>query len=189
MKPIVNRVVDIPSISQVLVIDNYPNHRELQDELLPVLKEYKDIQNQGTNVKATMTEWTIGTPQIKNLQEFIIQHIRTHPYSFVPAGDHVLIFDSFWGNVYRKGEYTALHNHCGHEIRIAFNYFLSSKIYFPSLIFESHGLWGRVKRKKILPKEGRLVIFPSHLKHKVNKHRYKNERITLAGNISIRKKL
>lgn len=186
-KSTINPLRNIPFTAQVLVIDDYPYHQELRDELLPTLKQYRDVQNHGTNVKATMTEWSIVTPQIKNLQEFIVNYIRAYPSPFLSGGDHTLVFDSFWGNVYRKGDYTLRHNHNGGEIQIAFNYFLNSRIYYPSLVFESFGIGGRVTRKKILPKEGRLVIFPSYLIHKVNKHRYKNERITLAGNIVARR--
>ena len=86
--------------------------------------------------------------------------------------------ESFWGNVYRKGDYAQ--SHCHKPSNFSFAYFVKSKWYDSPLIFNDSG-------KRIRPKEGRYVIFPSYLLHSVPKHRYNHERITLSGNYNIRR--
>ena len=61
-----------------------------------------------------------------------------------------------------------------------FAYFLKSKWYHSPFIFTHSG-------KKIKPKEGTYIMFPSHIKHHVHKNRFKETRITLSGNLNIKK--
>ena len=151
----------------------YPYHKELKEEILKYLQNYPDKQNKSTNVKATMTEWNITTPQIEILKSFILSNI----FLFNPMLKTCEFkFDSFWANIYDKGEYTISHDHL--PCYFSFVYFLQSKIYYPPLIFSD-------TKKKILPKEGNFIIFPSIIKHEVPKHKYNKKRITLAGNIDI----
>ena len=156
---------------KILVLDNYARHKELKEELLDVLENYRDVQNRETNVKATMTEWLIDSWEIKNLKCKILSH-----------SDNLLWknsnceFIDFWGNIYRKGDYTESHNHWLEHLSVV--YFLKAKFYHAPLIFESIGL-----NKKIRPKEGRLVIFPSFLTHSVPIHKFDETRITLAANL------
>ena len=41
--------------------------------------------------------------------------------------------------------------------------------------------------EKIRPTEGTFVVFPAYLNHLVPKHRYRETRITLSGNMRIKK--
>ena len=82
----------------------------------------------------------------------------------------------FWVNVYSKGEYAVPHAH--EPALYSFAYFLNSKWYDSPLIFSDSG-------KKIRPKEGKFVVFPSYLKHHVPKHRYDHNRITISGNFTV----
>ena len=83
---------------------------------------------------------------------------------------------SFWANVYEKGDYAQ--SHCHKPNDFSFAYFVKSKWYYPPLVFTDSG-------KRIRSKEGRFVAFPSYLKHHVPKHRYNDTRITLSGNLLI----
>ena len=55
---------------------------------------------------------------------------------------------------------------------------MKSTWYDSPLVFTDSG-------KRIRPKEGRFVAFPAYLLHHVPKHRYKDPRITLSGNLTI----
>ena len=156
--------------TKILILD-YPNHKELKEEILPVLKNYKDVQNKETNVKATMTEWHISSLQIEYLKMFTLSHAN----KFLWHNPNCQFLD-FWANIYRKGEYAIWHDHVPDHLAMV--YFLKSKRYYSPLCFQSFGF-----NKRIFPKEGRLVIFPAHLKHNVPEHKYNGTRITLAGNI------
>ena len=97
------------------------------------------------------------------------------PGSMSGGGRKRLKVDNFWANVYKKGDYATSHSHKPHDF--SFAYFVKAKWYDSPLVFTDSG-------KRIRPKEGRFVCFPAYLKHHVPKHRYRDERITLSGNIS-----
>ena len=164
-----------------IFIGEYPFHKELKDELVSLLEKYSDKQGRKTNVQATMTEWNWDPENVrlKRLKNNIIEFVN-YNYAFRrgsnPKKDRYYMRD-FWGNIYRKGDYTKTHTHRPEVFSCV--YFLKSKWYHSPLVFSDSG-------KKIRPKEGTFVIFPSHLRHLVPKHRYNETRITLSGNMRIR---
>lgn len=158
-----------------VLISNYPNHSILKSEIASKLETYKDVQNRQTNVKATMTEWNIHSLEIHNLKNYVIDILNLE-YPFVRERNENFVFSYFWGNVYRRGDYTIEHDHLFNVFSIV--YFLKSKITDSPLIFLPSST-------SILPEEGKLVIFPSHIKHKVPEHKSNDTRITLSGNIAI----
>ena len=164
-----------------IFIGKYPFHKELKDELVPLLEKYPDKQGRQTNVIATMTEWDWNPENVrlKRLKNSILE-CANYNCAFSRGGnskkDRYYMCD-FWGNIYRKGDYTKEHKHLPNIF--SFVYFLKSKWYHSPLVFSDSG-------EKIRPIEGTFVIFPSHLKHLVPKHRYRETRITLSGNMSIK---
>ena len=54
-----------------ILIGEYPFHQQLSDELVPVLEEYPDLQDRGTNVKAVMTDWNFDlVPKSLQIKKF-----------------------------------------------------------------------------------------------------------------------
>jgi len=160
-----------------IIIDDYPFATALKDEALPLLENYG--QSIGhTNVKATIHTgwwWNPGTVQVEKFKKYLLNEISSR-FDFKTIGeDHKSSLDwgNFWGNVYRKGDFAASHHHAPYNF--SFAYFLKAKWYDSPLIFTDSG-------KRIRPKEGRFVLFPSFLMHHVPKHRYKDDRITISGN-------
>ena len=167
-----------------VVTGEYPFHQQLKNELVPVLKNYTDQQNKATNVKATMTGWNFNTNpesmQIKKLKLYLTNALSSeYQYNLIGHSKtkQSATLQNFWGNVYRKGEYTQPHNHWP-TFDFSFVYFLKSKWYNSPLVFDESGI-------RIFPKEGTYVLFHSLIKHHVPKHRFKDPRITLSGNWSI----
>ena len=166
-------------------IGEYPFHKQLKDELVPLLENYPDIQGRKTNVIATMTEWNWNPENVrlKRLKNNIIQFVsyncdKQEVRSIGNSRPDRYFINDFWGNIYRKGDYTKPHSHRPNVF--SFVYFLKSKWYHSPLVFSDGG-------EKIRPTEGTFVIFPSHLNHLVPKHRYRETRITLSGNMRIKK--
>ena len=164
-------------------IGEYPLHKQLKDELVPLLEKYPDKQGRRTNVIATMTEWDWNPENVrlKKLKNTIIEFVN---YNF-DNGEVRCIGDTrraryfindFWGNIYRKGDYTKKHKHLPNIFSCV--YFLKSKWYHSPFVFSDSG-------KKIRPTEGTFVIFPSHIDHFVPIHQYHETRITLSGNMRI----
>jgi len=165
-------------------IGEYPLHKQLKDELVPLLEKYPDQHDRKTNVKATMTEWNWNPENVRlkrlknNIIEFVNYNCNYYPVRSVEDSQFVRYFmKDFWGNIYRKGDYTEEHKHPPNNFGCV--YFLKSKWYHSPLVFSDSG-------KKIRPTEGTFVIFPSHMNHLVPKHRYGDTRITLSGNIVIK---
>ena len=164
------------STDEVQVLD-YPNHKELKNEILSRVESSPDFMNKRTNVKATMTDWNITSPEIEKLKLYIGEAIHNYLLSVNITNVKVvdLNFRDFWGNIYRKGEYTVPHDHFPSTFSIV--YFLKGKKHFSPLVFN--------RFSKIRCKEGRLVIFPSYLKHWVPVHKHSETRITLSSNINL----
>ena len=157
-------------------VGEYPFHDKIKSELLLVLEKYLDRQSRDSNVYATMTEWKITSPQIERLKTYVVSEIYKYlPNSMVQKGENMdVLWRDFWANIYRKGDYAKRHHH--KPSVFSFVYFLKTKWYDSPLVFTDFG-------EKIRPKEGRFVIFPGFIMHKVPKHRYNESRITLSGNL------
>ena len=176
------RKIKVKNYSDVYIGD-YPFHKQLKDELVPLLEKYPDKQGRQTNVVATMTEWNWNpeNDRLKRLKNNILE-FANYNCAFSRGADpnrknERYFFKDFWGNIYRKGDYTEVHSHRPSVFSCV--YFLKTKWYHSPLVFTDSG-------KKIRPKEGTFVIFPSHLDHLVPKHRYNETRITLSGNMNIK---
>jgi len=160
-----------------IIIGEYPFHKKLKDEVVSLLEDYPDQQGRRTNVKATMTEWNWGKDikRVERLKSIILEKA----YSTVvgPYFPYRLSISDFWANIYRKGDFTTSHDHIGRDF-LSFAYFLKTEWYHPSFVFTWSG-------KKLRPKEGTFIIFPSHLKHHVPENKYEETRITLSGNIKL----
>ena len=154
---------------------------KVKSEVLSLLKVCSPIPQDNSNVKASIhTEWDWEPDNItfRNLKEYIREEIEKHyKPGDTSGGSRIFIrVGSFWANVYEKGDYARPHCHKPNDF--SFAYFVKSKWYYPPLVFTDSG-------KRIRPKEGTFVIFPSYLKHSVPKHKYNDTRITLSGNLDI----
>ena len=161
-----------------IITGEYPFHKQLKEELVPLLENYTDQHGRRTNVKATMTEWDWGNniERVLRLKNFIIE-------TSGGIGINKNLFQElkvrhFWANIYHHYDYTISHDHVGVDI-LSFTYFLKTEWYHPPFVFTWSG-------KKIKPKEGTFIIFPSHLKHHVPENKSEETRITLSGNISLK---
>ena len=166
---------------EIFVFDNYPRQNLLLEDLGDYFENHKDCQNRQTNVKATMTEWNLDLPsqefvQFKNIIISVVKDLNLYwSCSFK--------IKTLWANIYRKGDYTISHDH--DPSRYSFVYFLKSKPNFSPLIFDNIDLKNKKKKWKVVkPTEGRLVIFPGFLKHRVPVHIHDETRITISGNFS-----
>ena len=166
---------------EIFVLDDYPRQNLLLEDLGDYFENYKDCQNRQTNVKATMTEWNLDLPnqefvQFRNIIVTVVKNLNLYWNSQFKI-------ETIWANIYRKGDFTQSHDH--DPSRYSFVYFLKSKSNSSPLLFEGINLKNKKKKwKAIKPIEGRLVIFPGFLKHRVPVHIHDETRITISGNFS-----
>ena len=166
-----------------IIIGDYPFADRVKEEVISLMsKGCRSISNEYSNVKATLhTEWNWETENITftNLKSYILNEIEKYYAPGAVSGidkdckKSKLICNNFWANVYEKCDYAESHDH--KPWNYSFAYFVKGKWYHSPFIFTKGG-------KRIRPKEGRFVAFPSYLKHHVPKHRFKESRITLSGN-------
>ena len=155
---------------------------KVKSEVLSLLnKGVVAIPQNNSNVKASLhTEWNWEPDNItlRNIKGFIKEEIERYYKPGARSGGSRLRLnnENFWANVYKKGDYAQ--SHCHKPNDFSFAYFVKSKWYYPPLVFTDSG-------KGIRPKEGTFVAFPAYLMHHVPKHRYKDTRITLSGNLRI----
>jgi len=141
------------------------------------IRECGDVQDKKTNVKAEMTKWLLT--EYESFRNLGVDVIANHlPYLNKPAIDGS-VFDwvatALWGNIYHKGDYTALHDHL--PAVYVFVYYARAPEGSAPLILDDLGeTW--------YPKEGDLVIFPGHLKHSVPEHTIDEDRISIVGNLT-----
>ena len=164
-----------------ILVGEYQFSDKVKEQVLSCLKTCNPIPPNNSNVKASIhTEWDWEPDNItfRNLKSFIREEIEKHfrPGAMSTGSRKWIYCKSLWGNVYEKGDYAQ--SHCHKPFDFSFAYFVKSKWYYPPLVLTESG-------KRIRPKEGRYVIFPSYLMHHVPKHRYKDTRITLSGNLVI----
>ena len=162
-----------------VLVGDYQFADKVKEQVLSCLNHCNPIPQDKSNVKASIhTEWEWEPDNItfRNLKEYIREEIARYftPGAYSAGSRAKLDCKNFWGNVYKKGD--RANSHCHKPNDFSFAYFVKSKWYYPSLVFTDSG-------KRIRPKEGRFVAFPSYLKHHVPKHRYNDTRITLSGNL------
>jgi len=154
---------------------------KVKSEVLSLLKFCNPIPQSNSNVKASIhTEWDWEPDNItfRNLKSYIREEIEKHyrPGAMSDGERMLLKVKNFWANVYEKGDYAQSHEHQPDDF--SFAYFVKSKWYDSPLVFRDSG-------KRIRPKEGTFVVFPSYLIHYVPKNRYNDTRITLSGNLVV----
>jgi len=166
--------LEVSHLANIELFD-YPRHKELKNEIYNTLLNYEDKQNHETNVKATMTEWAIESPEIKKLKEYIINALKDLPnrLKWGRAGDFK--FRNVWANIYRFGDHTISHNHVPEDLTMV--YFVTSNKEDTPLIMDD-------SETKIYPKEGLIVLFPGYLSHSVPEHMFNHERMTISGDIN-----
>ena len=173
--------MEVKHNARVLVGD-YPFHDKVSREVQSLFaKGVKAIPQDNSNVKASIhTEWEWEPDNItfRNLKGFIREEIeRYFKPGYMSGGERIRLKEiNFWANVYEKGDYAQ--SHCHKPNDFSFAYFVKSKWYYSPLVFSDSG-------KLVRPKEGRFIAFPAYLRHHVPKHRYKDTRVTLSGNLLI----
>ena len=162
-----------------ILIGNYLYQNELRDEVLSLLEKTNSIPRDHSNVKAFHTDWDWEPENniIKNFKSFILSELQKfYRIAFKDGTSYPIICKNFCANVYSKGDYANTHNHI--PFHYSFAYFLKSEEHYSPLVFTE-------SEKKVPPKEGRFVVFPSHYKHHVPEHKFNDTRITLSGNFYV----
>ena len=95
--------------------------------------------------------------------------------NFCPK-EHDFKTEDCWGALYRKGHYIKTHHHW--PSALSWTYYVKTSENTEPFIFVGNGV-----EKKIYPRVGDLIIFPSVMNHRVPESQPDDERIVVVGNI------
>jgi hypothetical protein len=146
------------------------------DELESQIKNSQNTHGNGKIpfIQSFMTDYNIvNNPSFCKLKNHILNPINSNNENILDFGE-VKIRD-MWGIIMNKGEYIKPHSHLPS--------FLSFILYIKCSQNSSKVIFETMPKFKVKPKVGRLLIFPSYIKHSVEKSKSNSERISIAGNI------
>ena len=155
-----------------VLVDHYPNYTSLNPKLMEDVKRADYSLSYKTNIYGKHSNWNTKTDNIKFITDWVYW-ILNQNYGLIKNGyEHRLNFYETWFAIYDKGEYAKEHLH---ELSVwSFVYFINCPKGSSPLVFSSSG-------RRMKAEEGKIVIFPGHLRHHVPKNGC-NGRIVLAGN-------
>ena len=145
--------------------------KELNDKLAAFICSFKDQKDPNTNIDSFQTPWLIGSPETEIILSRVMEMLKLGK-ALTPNKEWKLW--NMFGNVYESGQSNNVHSHPANEF--AFNYFVKCPLNSAPFVLTTSD-------KEIEAVEGKLVVFPGHLKHHVPVSNHLGKRITLAGNI------
>jgi len=165
------KVYEVDGDKVNIYVNEFKDVKELNSKLANFICSFEDYKDSNTNSSSFQTPWLIGSPETEIVLGWAWEMLR--------AGDAVFpnTLHNVWnlfGNVYKTGESNITHSHPANEF--SFNYFVKCPPDSAPFVLTSSGI-------EIDAVEGKLVIFPGHLKHHVPVSNHKGLRITLAANI------
>tara|TARA_E500000331_G_scaffold295438_1_gene293680 strand:+ start:482 stop:1024 length:543 start_codon:yes stop_codon:yes gene_type:complete len=168
---------DIIGVNKVLpIFTTIPkDHWAINERLLPLIEQYRieHSENHETNVKCNWrSDWMVQTDKrFSEFNEWILEacsfacqyHLNTQ-VTFSIANE--------WLMVYEKGDYAIPHEHFPYCLSVI--YYVDCDENAAPVIFEDE--------VEINPEVGKLVIFPSELKHEVKQT--EGKRVVVSMNLN-----
>ena len=175
MRKLSTNPFSIPFDMKFPVIQKDCSDEKLQKRLVDTCRGIGDVQQNQTNVQASMTNWYMHETDVDFMQ--VCETAIQLAYDNSPSMQIVALMPyDCWGAIYTKGNYAKSHDHWSQIWSCVYNVQCCENC--APLIFEdaSH---------QIDPIKGNMVLFPSWIRHKVSKQQCDHERIILAGNLGM----
>ena len=153
--------------TQVYVYE-YPFAERLNPKLHDIILEKAVHRDMG----ASMTDWKecFDIKEFRTIGDWVYKIIQGFNLNIDQIYD--LKLKELWGQYYKKGDYQSTHTH--NPLSWSFVYYVNAPKGSSPLVFTS-------SNKKIFPKPGMLVLFPSWLEHYVPKHKCEEIRSVVLG--------
>ena len=186
-----------PSLVHIFDVNGFD---EIQDKLIHYAYQFKDKDPDGV-IYSNKGGWQSPDFSLNNeddvLHNFIINCLAEFPAIDKSINMNVLA----WVNINKPGAYNLKHDHPGSDLAgvlwikspkdcgnivfenptsfQSFNEFNSYTNDFKDVNAQYFSYW-------FPPTEGRILIFPAHLMHRVNENKSNEDRISVSFNISLR---
>ena len=153
-------------------IHEYPFAERLNPKLHDIILEKAVNRDFGATMTSRMS-WKecFDIKEFRTIADWVYKIILGFNFSYDGIFD--LKLRNLWGQYYKKGDYQITHAH--NPLSWSFVYYVNAPKGSAPLVFETTGT-------KIRPEEGKVIIFPSIMRHGVPKNNCK-DRLTLVGNI------
>ena len=165
----------IPFDMKFPVIQKDCSDAQLQKRLADTCRDIGDVQQNQTNVQASMTDWYMHETNSDFMQVCEIAIQLAYENSPSMAIVSLMPYDC-WGAIYTKGNYTKSHEHWPQIWSWVYNIECCENC--APLIFEDASY-------QIAPIKGNMVLFPGWIRHQVSEQQCDHERIILAGNLGM----
>jgi len=147
----------------------FPKASQIHDALIATSKSITYPNTNKTNVKASMSDWFIDSPEITLLVDWIARRLKIIDMNTTQCNAHIV---HTWFVNYNEGDHTNPHTH--YPLQYSFAYFINSPPGSSPLVFTHSNI-------SIDPTPGTVVIFPGNVKHHVNTNK-STGRLVLVGN-------
>ena len=156
-------------------IEQHPIIEDLNYLIETRIKKFRD-----ENVEQKQKEQNLDNYHMTNYKSHLfIKEFETISRlvldNFCPK-EHDFKTEDCWGELYRKGHYIKTHHHW--PSALSWTYYVKTSENTEPFIFVGNGV-----EKKIYPRVGDLIIFPSVMNHRVPVSQTDDERIVVVGNI------
>ena len=160
-----------------IIVSHHPYADSLKDKLLKEAEIHGDLGGNRYYTNIIGKKLEVAPPQfedapskkIRDWAEGLVRDEYHYPNSEKRSYDTVM-----WFSHYDKEDYAKMHHHLPFAI-FSWVYFVNCPRGSSPLLFESSG-------RRIKPEEGKIIIFPSVMRHGVPKNNCE-KRITLVGNV------
>ena len=153
-------------------IDYYPGAEKLNPKLHDIILK----RAKGYNNGAPMTGWNEGLfiSEFGIIGDYVLKIIQGFDKYTHLRSPWKLELKDLWGQYYNKDDYQVYHHH--NPNYWSFVYYVNAPKGSAPLVFTN-------SKKKVIPKSGMIVLFPSWLYHHVPKHRSEEIRSVISGNL------
>tara|TARA_B100001564_G_C20418209_1_gene568882 strand:+ start:53 stop:682 length:630 start_codon:yes stop_codon:yes gene_type:complete len=186
-----------PSIVHRIEIDNFDDYK---DQIIKDIYYEKDNDPEGRKL-SNIGGWQSESVYVENCKSRFIQKIMIESLTnFKPMSNKTYMKVEGWTNVNKPGDYNKLHDHPVCELSGVL--WIKTPTNCGSIRFVNPQLFSKYKELDSYteefkeptysfmtyfcrPKEGTMLIFPSHLQHEVEENKSSEDRISYSFNIQL----
>lgn len=164
----------VGSFNSEIYIGYIKDEEEMNRNIIKIIDEGVGENDYKTNVMAQMTNWEMWDYPGFNKLSSILSNIVKELASNKKRKDVKFNIVDMWGCKYKDGDYTIEHEHWPSVWSMV--YYLFPPKDCPNLIFTDFNC-------EIKPEHGKVVIFPGHYLHQVDKKPFEGYRYVVSANI------
>lgn len=154
------------------------DEKEMNDDIKKIIDEQGDKQKHTTNVKAQMTDWKMSQEPGFNKLSLIFKDVCKEIAYTSHKRKYEVVIGDMWGLKYKSNDFAVTHDHW--PAMWSLSYYIEPPLNCPKIIFPDTYIDNKIL--EITPEHGLLIVFPSYLKHYVEKKEFEGVRYVVSAN-------